>query len=64
VISKAADLDPPIGERRARLFIAELKSDNVIFEWLIPRHGAKPAHHLSRREQPTVKKAKKIAKKR
>jgi hypothetical protein len=55
VISKAADLNPPIKERRARGFIAELRSDNVIFEWLISRAGRKAGHHLARSEQPAKK---------
>jgi hypothetical protein len=55
VISKAFTLNPPIGERRARWFIAELKSDNVFFEWLIRRPGKKNALHLARHEQPKNK---------
>jgi hypothetical protein len=55
VISKASSLNPPIGERKTRGFIAELKSDNILFERLIPRRGTGPAHHLSRHEQATAK---------
>ena len=37
LLSKAGGLVPPIGDKKARGFIAQLVSDGLLFEWHIPR---------------------------
>ena len=54
LLSKASSLVPPIGDKKARGFIAELVSDGSLFEWHIPRPRTNPEVRLARYEQPPV----------
>ena len=52
LLSKASSLVPPIGDAKARGFIAQLVADGLLFEWHIPRPRTNHEVRLARYEQP------------